>query len=214
MRHRNGGYVALESRGGFIRNSAGEIESLVIVARDIRHRKHAEQAQKLEAIGQLASGIAHEINTPNQFIGDNISFVADSWRQLNQVLALSCCIAKQSKTVGGPTPDCLAQLQTRIDEADLPFGLLRLLSVRFVPHLRDPPDQTLYHSRSPPDLRGDRRPSASRQPACDLVRFAGPSPARPIPPIRLLPVGDPPLPGAYGTKCLPPLSLQEGPSGS
>ncbi|HZR32054.1 MAG TPA: PAS domain S-box protein [Terriglobales bacterium] len=121
MRHRNGGYVALESRGGFIRNSAGEIESLVIVARDIRHRKHAEQAQKLEAIGQLASGIAHEINTPNQFIGDNISFLADSWRELNQVLALSCCIAKQSKTVGGPTPDCLEQLRTRIDEADLPF---------------------------------------------------------------------------------------------
>lgn len=35
------------------------------------------QAQKLEAIGELASGIAHEINTPIQFIGDNAQFLAD-----------------------------------------------------------------------------------------------------------------------------------------
>jgi signal transduction histidine kinase len=35
-------------------------------------------AQKLESIGQLAAGIAHEINTPTQFIGDNIRFLQQS----------------------------------------------------------------------------------------------------------------------------------------
>jgi len=40
------------------------------------------QAQKLEAIGQLASGVAHEINTPVQFIGDNLSFLTDSMKDL------------------------------------------------------------------------------------------------------------------------------------
>jgi signal transduction histidine kinase len=34
-------------------------------------------AQKLESLGRLASGVAHEINTPMQFIGDSIEFVRD-----------------------------------------------------------------------------------------------------------------------------------------
>jgi two-component system, NtrC family, sensor kinase len=39
-------------------------------------------AQKLESIAQLASGLAHEINTPAQFIGDNLSFLHGSVAQL------------------------------------------------------------------------------------------------------------------------------------
>lgn len=37
------------------------------------------QAQKLESVGQLAAGIAHEINTPAQFISSNISFLGDTF---------------------------------------------------------------------------------------------------------------------------------------
>jgi len=46
---------------------------------DITERKAMEaqlrQAQKMQSIGQLAAGIAHEINTPVQFIGDNTRFI-------------------------------------------------------------------------------------------------------------------------------------------
>ncbi len=51
---------------------------LVSIA-DITSKKFMEgrimQTQKMESIGQLAAGIAHEINTPMQFIGDNNSFL-------------------------------------------------------------------------------------------------------------------------------------------
>jgi signal transduction histidine kinase len=48
---------------------------------DLRH------AQKLEAVGGLAAGIAHEINTPIQFVGDNTHFLQGAFADLAKVLA-------------------------------------------------------------------------------------------------------------------------------
>ncbi len=41
---------------------------------------------RLEAVGLMASGIAHEINTPIQFIGDNLQFINDSVGEIDQLL--------------------------------------------------------------------------------------------------------------------------------
>mgnify|MGYP001087062710 CR=1 FL=1 len=45
------------------------------------------RSQRLESVGQLAAGIAHEINTPIQFIGDNTRFLQDSFEQMQALLS-------------------------------------------------------------------------------------------------------------------------------
>ena len=45
-----------------------------------------QQAQKLEAVGRLAAGIAHEINTPIQYIGDNANFLGEAFEGFSELL--------------------------------------------------------------------------------------------------------------------------------
>ena len=89
MQRKDGTYITLESHGSFIRDSKGEIQAFVISARDVSARRMAMQTEKLSAIGQLAAGIAHELNTPVQYISDNITFIGESWSQVESAIPLS-----------------------------------------------------------------------------------------------------------------------------
>lgn len=67
------------------------------------------EARKLEAIGQISAGIAHEINTPIQFVGDNLTFLAHGFSGL---LAIARHVRPQ-------TGD--AALTALIQQADLDY---------------------------------------------------------------------------------------------
>ena len=75
--------------------------AMLAVVQDVTDRKRLElelqSSQRLEAVGHLAAGIAHEINTPIQFVGDNLHFIQGAFqdrqaamemfsRQLNQAV--------------------------------------------------------------------------------------------------------------------------------
>ncbi len=51
-----------------------------------RLEKELQLAQKLEGIGQLAAGVAHEINTPMQYVGDNVNFLTRAFEKLGEHL--------------------------------------------------------------------------------------------------------------------------------
>ena len=61
-----------------------------LIYRDTTREKELEvqlmQANKMEAIGQLAAGIAHEINTPTQYVNSNIEFFTDAFPDLFMLL--------------------------------------------------------------------------------------------------------------------------------
>jgi signal transduction histidine kinase len=56
------------------------------IAQRLQMEIELRQAQKLEAIGRLAAGIAHEINTPVQFVTDSCTFLADGIRELEAAM--------------------------------------------------------------------------------------------------------------------------------
>jgi PAS domain S-box-containing protein len=109
----------------------GDVVWLYGTLSDISERKRLEadgarmelelrMAQKLEAVGQLAAGIAHEINTPIQFVGDSVQFLNDSFDDLERLLAVyrDAC----AEVAAHPDGEALrVRLEQAEEEADLAY---------------------------------------------------------------------------------------------
>jgi PAS domain S-box-containing protein len=100
------------------------VVGLVLTFRDVTEQRRMEsqrmQGQKLEALGQLAAGIAHEINTPMQYVGDNIFF-------LNSAFADMLTLVGQYKTIvddlkmDPAKADLVDRASTAEDAADIAY---------------------------------------------------------------------------------------------
>ena len=86
-----------------INHYSDEPKGFLLLAADITARRVLEgqlaHAQKLESIGQLAAGIAHEINTPIQYVGDNTRFLQEALGDLQPLLDACRAPAPEMETV-------------------------------------------------------------------------------------------------------------------
>ncbi|HEX5160892.1 MAG TPA: ATP-binding protein [Steroidobacteraceae bacterium] len=71
-------------------DSTGQHKVLRGMMLDVTDQRRLEnelaQAQKLESVGRLAAGVAHEINTPVQFVSDSVSFVREAMEDLSEIV--------------------------------------------------------------------------------------------------------------------------------
>ena len=78
--------------GRFIAFSQLQTPGYIITGADVTDRRamqvQATHTQKMEAIGQLSAGIAHEINTPTQYVSDNLSFLKEGWESTHALMLM------------------------------------------------------------------------------------------------------------------------------
>ncbi|MCG7997049.1 MAG: hypothetical protein B6D69_02425 [gamma proteobacterium symbiont of Stewartia floridana] len=110
---------------------SGDEKRVVLTFSDISERKRADrermdlerqlnQTHKMEAVGQLAGGIAHEINTPIQYIGDNLKFIKESQQDMQNLLQDYAELSSKAKQ----QPELQAELEKideTIEEIDLEY---------------------------------------------------------------------------------------------
>ena len=101
------------------------LEATMATVRDITERRALElqlgQAQKLESVGRLAAGIAHEINTPTQFITDNVTYLRGVFERLEPAVRAAQVLTDAAEA-GPPDEATVASARealaaARIDDA-------------------------------------------------------------------------------------------------
>jgi signal transduction histidine kinase len=117
-------YLVKDLEGGFV-NVLPLVVGRAIEQRRLRDErqrmeKELAQAQRMRAIGQLAAGIAHEINTPTQYIGDNARFLQGAFSEVGGLLDSfgELLQAARSDTI---SDELLGEMEAKLRSADLGY---------------------------------------------------------------------------------------------
>ena len=92
-----------DTQGGLINliSSQQDITELKEAKNDrFQLKRELRQSQKLEALGSLAGGIAHEINTPIQYIGDNLRFIQEATEELMAIVETQSQLLERIAAIG------------------------------------------------------------------------------------------------------------------
>ncbi len=94
------------------------------------------QAHKLESVGQLAAGIAHEINTPTQFVSSNVGFLSDAFTDVKDIIASLTSAVEADALSPNRLREALAKADWPYLETEIPLaieqsreGLIRVTSI-------------------------------------------------------------------------------------
>jgi PAS domain S-box-containing protein len=105
-------------------DGSGKVVNQVMIGRDVTEQVKLEaqlrQAQKLESIGQLAAGVAHEINTPIQYVADNARFLKDAFLGLTGLLGAYHALLDEAEQ-GTASGETVKRVRKALDEADVDY---------------------------------------------------------------------------------------------
>lgn len=88
--------------------------------RTLQMQAELAHAQKLESVGQLAAGIAHEINTPIQYVGDNTRFLKEAFGDMSSVLEEFEKLLQAAKD-GSVDEQLVAEVEATLKQADIEY---------------------------------------------------------------------------------------------